>query len=144
MDANEPCRPQVGPGLERFFGRDMDRAGNRAWRVGAYGQGGQVEGPQRVSDLLEVRIIAGISREIEALGAQHRPRSPEPAALIDKRAPRAVLGGSADDGQALDLDGLTPIQLDRVRDAAVRQPGSDSQGHHEGRIEDLRESPDGW
>src|SRR5258705_3283244 len=144
VDASEALGAEVGPGLERLLGRDVHGAGDLPRCIGANGQGGEVEGPQRVADVLEVRVIARVSREVEALGAQNRPRRPKPAALVDHGAARAMLGGSTDDGQPLEGNRLPPPELDGVGDAPIGQPRLESPRHNEGRIGELGEAAHGW
>lgn len=51
---------QVDPRLERFLRRDVDRLRELSRRVGTDRQRGQVERPQRVTDLLEVPVVPGV------------------------------------------------------------------------------------
>jgi hypothetical protein len=46
-----------------------------------------------------------------------------------------VLGGSAYDLEAFELDRLAPVQLDDVGDTTLLQPRLDTEGDHEERIE---------
>ena len=119
MDSYELGRAQVDPRLERFLRRDVDRVGERARRVGADGQRGQIEGPQGLAGLLEVPVVTGVPGEVEALGAEHRPGRPQAPPLVDEGATRAVLCRRAHDGQARDGHRLAPVQLDDVRDATI-------------------------
>src|SRR5215813_2723007 len=73
MYADEALRAEVAPSLQRLLGRDVHGAGDLARSVGADGEGGQIEGPQSLTDLLEVGKIARVPCEIEALRAEHGP-----------------------------------------------------------------------
>src|SRR5437879_2935321 len=85
VDAEEAGGSEVRPRLQRLLWGDVPGAGDLARRVGADGQSGEVEGPERIADFLEVLVVAGIAREVEALRAQHCPGGPEAAPLIGQR-----------------------------------------------------------
>src|SRR2546426_11102645 len=102
-----------------------------------------MEGAERVTDVLEVPVVARIPGEVKPLGAEHRPGCPEPASLVREGPAGAVLSRRTHDPQSRDDYGLAPVQLDRVRDPAIAEPGLDAQRHHETGIEPLGETPNG-
>ena len=135
VHAEQAGGAQVQRGLQRLLGRHVHGPGDVARRVGSDRQRGQVERPEPVAGLREVAVVAGVAAEVEALRAEHRPRGPEATALVDGGAPAAVLGGRAHHRQPLDRDRLSPVELHRVGDAAIGEPGLDAERHDEEWIE---------
>ncbi len=122
----------VGVRPHGFVGIHVHGAHEPSRLVCADRQDTQIERPLAARDLAELRMIRGVTGEIDGVptGAQ-RPPAPEGAHAIEGRATTRVLRRHAGDAQVIGVDGVPPIELGHgarapapnvARDAERREP----------------------
>src|SRR6185437_10345041 len=71
-----------------------------------------MERPVAPRNLAELRVIRGVTGEVDRVGAgAQRPPAPQCAHAIERRAAARVLRRYARDAEAVGIEGIPPIEL---------------------------------
>ena len=107
--------PTSLPDLEPFLGRGVYGMHHGCGKVRPDRDGGEIERPQPLSDLLEVVGVCRIARVVETPSVTlHHPPAPEPTVPVPQRAAGEVASRNAGDLHAVKVGVLPPLQFDGV------------------------------